>query len=209
MNQVSVKEERQGTPVTEKGRATRRALLSAAEEVFGEAGYNGASVAEIVRRAGVAQGTFYVYFPDKKSAFEELVRVLNHDMRRHLSTATDGLENRVDMERAGFEAFFEWVSEHRALYKLVREAEFVDPEIYRWHYDTLAEGYTRGLREAMGRGDIAGDVDPNVVAHVLMGIAEFLGGRWVIVDHRQPTVEELSGVMRFVGRGLGNGRENR
>lgn len=205
MNQVSVREQRQGSPVTEKGKATRRALLAAAEEVFGEAGYTGASVAEIVRRAGVAQGTFYVYFPDKKAAFEELVRVLNHDMRRHLSAAIDGLEHRVDMEKTGFEAFFSWVSEHRALYKLVREAEFVDPEIYRWHYDTLAEGYTEGLKAAMDRGEVAADMDPGVVAHVLMGIAEFLGGRWVIVDHRQPTAEELSDVMEFVRRGLGGG----
>lgn len=202
---MSVREERQAAPVTEKGKATRRALLSAAEEVFGEAGYTGASVAEIVRRAGVAQGTFYVYFPDKKAAFEELVRVLNHDMRRHLSAAIDGMDNRVEMERAGFEAFFSWVSEHRALYKLVREAEFVDREIYRWHYDTLAEGYSRGLRQAMERGDIAGDVDANVMAHVLMGIAEFLGGRWVIVDERQPTADELADVIEFIRRGLGTG----
>lgn len=205
---MSVQEQGQGVPVTEKGRATRRALLAAAEEVFGESGYTGASVAEIVRRAGVAQGTFYVYFPDKRAAFEELVRVLNHDMRQHLSAAIDGLDHRLDMERAGFEAFFSWVSEHRALYKLVREAEFVDPEIYRWHYDTLAEGYTRGLRQAMDRGDIADNVDPYVLAHALMGIAEFLGGRWVIVDHRQPTVDELSDVMEFIRRGLGAGAEN-
>ncbi len=205
MNQVSVREERQASPVTEKGRATRRSLLAAAEEVFGEAGYTGASVAEIVRRAGVAQGTFYVYFPDKKAVFEELVRVLNHEMRRHLSQAIEGLDHRVDMERAGFEAFFSWVAEHRALYKLVREAEFVDPEIFRWHYDTLARGYSDGLKAAMDRGDIDADVDPNVVAHVLMGIAEFLGGRWVIVDHRQPTADELSDVMEFIRRGLGTG----
>jgi AcrR family transcriptional regulator len=179
--------------------------LAAAEEVFGEDGFTGASVAEIVRRAGVAQGTFYVYFPDKKSVFEELVRVLNHEMRLHLRAAIEGVEHRVDMERVGFAAFFEWVSEHRALYKLVREAEFVDPEIYRWHYDTLAKGYTRGLQEAMDRGDIAGEIDPGVVAHVLMGIAEFLGGRWVIVDHRQPTAEELADVIEFIRRGLCSG----
>ncbi|MGB5533800.1 MAG: helix-turn-helix domain-containing protein, partial [Acidimicrobiia bacterium] len=43
-------------PVTEKGRVTRQALLDAAEEVFGEYSYDRASIAEITRRAGVAQG---------------------------------------------------------------------------------------------------------------------------------------------------------
>ena len=69
-------------PVTAKGRATRRALLDAAEAVFGEYSYDRASISEITRRAGVAQGTFYLYFPDKKAAFVELVHVLNHDLRR-------------------------------------------------------------------------------------------------------------------------------
>ena len=65
--------------MTEKGRVTRQALLDAAEEVFGEYSYDRASIAEITRRAGVAQGTFYVYFPDKTAAFVELVHDLNHD----------------------------------------------------------------------------------------------------------------------------------
>ncbi len=63
-------------PPTAKGRATRQAILEAAEEVFGELSYDRASIAEITRRAGVAQGTFYVYFADKKAAFIELVHVL-------------------------------------------------------------------------------------------------------------------------------------
>ncbi|MGA9595817.1 MAG: helix-turn-helix domain-containing protein, partial [Acidimicrobiia bacterium] len=62
---------RQQTPPTAKGRATRQAILDAAEDVFGESSYERASIAEITRRAGVAQGTFYVYFPDKKAAFIE------------------------------------------------------------------------------------------------------------------------------------------
>jgi AcrR family transcriptional regulator len=45
------------TPVTARGEATRRKILDAAEEVFGEMGYYEASISEITRRAGVAQGT--------------------------------------------------------------------------------------------------------------------------------------------------------
>lgn len=54
----------------------RNELLSAARAVFAAKGFESATVAEIVKRAGVAQGTFYLYFPGKEalaSAFAEIV----------------------------------------------------------------------------------------------------------------------------------------
>lgn len=191
-------------PTTTKGRTTRRALLAAAEEVFGEHSYDRASVAEITRRAGVAQGTFYVYFPDKKAAFVELVRHLNHDLRRTIASSVAGLTDRVDIERAGFQAFFDYTAEHRSLYKVMREAEFVDEDIYLWHYRTLSDGYQRGLRAAMAEGQIADDIDPATLSYILMGIAESLGGRWVILEHRPPPDAVVEEVMAFIARGLGH-----
>src|SRR5438105_51537 len=54
----------------------RTDLLQAARAVFAKKGYEDATVSEIVSRAGVAQGTFYLYFPGKEAlagAFAELV----------------------------------------------------------------------------------------------------------------------------------------
>lgn len=51
----------------------RRALLSAAGQVFGEKGYGAANVEDIVKLAGVARGTFYLYFADKEAVFTALV----------------------------------------------------------------------------------------------------------------------------------------
>src|SRR5690242_7223977 len=69
------------TPVTARGEATKRRILDAAEEVFGESGYYEASVSEITRRAGVAQGTFYIYYHSKREIFEELVSDLGERLR--------------------------------------------------------------------------------------------------------------------------------
>jgi AcrR family transcriptional regulator len=51
----------------------RLALLRAARTVFAEKGYHEAKVDDIVALAKVAKGTFYLYFPDKRSVFAELV----------------------------------------------------------------------------------------------------------------------------------------
>lgn len=55
-------------------REQRRAqILGVATEVFAEKGYHDARIDDIVVRAGVARGTFYLYFHDKRAIFEELV----------------------------------------------------------------------------------------------------------------------------------------
>jgi AcrR family transcriptional regulator len=55
-------------------RLTRRGeVLEAALAVFGQKGYHAASVADIIGRAGIARGTFYLYFENKRAIFEELL----------------------------------------------------------------------------------------------------------------------------------------
>jgi len=54
-------------------RQRRAQLLDAAAAVFAEKGYHLAKVDDFVARVGVARGTFYLYFEDKRSIFEELV----------------------------------------------------------------------------------------------------------------------------------------
>ena len=190
-------------PVTERGRATRKALLEAAESVFAEQGYEGASVAEITRRAGVAQGTFYVHFADKHAAFLELVRHVNRSVREAGARAIEGVEGRAAQERAGLAAYFEHVSKDPALHNIIRQAEFVAPEAYQDHYRRIAEPYMAGLRRAIEHGEIADDVDPELLAYLLMGIGEFMGMKLVLWEHRLPEDEAFDQLMRFVLRGLG------
>jgi AcrR family transcriptional regulator len=189
-------------PATAKGKATRQAILAAAEKVFGENSYDGASISEITRSAGVAQGTFYVYFPDKRAAFTELVRQLNHDMRRAIAESVAGLDDRLEIERTGFRTFFDYVTRHHALYRVVRESEFVDNETYRWHYRTLAEGYVRGLLKAQGKSQITSEISAETMAWVLMGIAEFLGGRWVLWEGSPPPDDVFDEIMAFIAAAL-------
>src|SRR6185437_2882820 len=55
-----------GRPLSRRGLDTRRRLLDAAEVVFGRVGYHDASVVKLAEHAGVAAGTFYLYFDSKK-----------------------------------------------------------------------------------------------------------------------------------------------
>ncbi len=188
-------------PSTPRGQQTRQKLLDAAEVVFGETGYERAGIVEITQRAGVAQGTFYTYFPDKKAIFIELVKELSHRLRREIAIAVEGLTDRIEMERVGFRVFFTFAHQHRNLYKIVRQAEFVDEDLFRWYYRLLAEGYVRGLSQAMDVGQLR-RLDPECLAYCLMGIADFLGMRWVLWNDERPPEAVVESMLAFIRHGM-------
>ncbi|UUT35470.1 TetR/AcrR family transcriptional regulator [Microbacterium elymi] len=169
-----------GRPLTKRGEATRRRLLEAAEEVFAAQGYHEASIVKITERAGIGLGTFYLYFDSKKKIFEDLVVDLNQRVRHSMAQAMADAGSRLDAERAGFAGFFRFTAAHPALYRIVREAEFVSPEMLRLHYTRIVEGYEQGLRRAQEVGDIDPALDPGVSAWALMGMGELIGMRFLL-----------------------------
>lgn len=169
-----------GRPLTKRGEATRRKLLEAAEQVFADLGYHEASIVKITERAGIGLGTFYLYFDGKQQIFEELVIDLNRRVRHSMAEAMAGAADRIAAERAGFEGFFRFTAAHPALYRVVREAEFVSPDTLRLHYTRIVEGYEAGLRAAQQIGDVDTSLDPEVTAWALMGAGELIGMRYVL-----------------------------
>jgi AcrR family transcriptional regulator len=186
-----------------KGERTRRRLLEAAEQVFADLGYHDASIVKITQAAGVAQGTFYLYFTGKQEIFDVLVEDLNTRIRHAMSQASARGTTRLEVERLGFEAFFAFTAEHPALYRVIRQAEFVSPKMLRLHYDRLAEGYIKGLRAARDRGEISIE-DPVVTAWALMAVGEMVGMRWILWGEEKAVPPEVfRETMAFVARALG------
>ncbi|MGI9112774.1 MAG: TetR/AcrR family transcriptional regulator [Gaiellaceae bacterium] len=194
-----------GRTLSSRGLRTRRLLLEAAERVFAELGYHDASIVKITEAAGVGQGTFYLYFDGKKRIFDELVLDLNARVRRAMTEASSLGATRAERELLGFGAFFRFTAEHPALYRIIRQAEFVSPEILQLHYERLTEGYVVGLSQAMDAGEVARG-DPEVLAWSLMGIGELVGMRWILWDGGQEMPERVfDELARIVVRAIGAG----
>jgi AcrR family transcriptional regulator len=174
-----------GRPLSKRGLDTRRRLLDAAEQVFGDLGYHDASVVKLAEIAGVAGGTFYLYFDSKKAIFDELVRDLNQRVRHAMKEGSSQGETRLQAELLGFRAYFRFTGEHPALYRIIRQAEFVSPEMLRYHYDHLSRGYIDALRAAVDSGEI-GKLDPEVAAYALMGLGEMVGMRFILWGDGKP-----------------------
>jgi AcrR family transcriptional regulator len=190
---------------TERGARTRTRLLEAAEQVFTDLGYHEASIVKIAEAAGVAPGTFYLYFSGKQGIFDEVVEDLNRRVRHAMAESASRGQTRAEAERLGFEAFFRFTAEHPGLYRVIRQAEFVSPPALRLHYERIAGGYVRGLEAAMERGEIASG-DPEVLAWALMGAGELIGLRWILWgDTDEIPTHVFEETMRFLLRGLGAG----
>ncbi|WP_269585735.1 TetR/AcrR family transcriptional regulator [Roseibium sp. Sym1] len=188
-------------PKTARGEATRRAILAAAEKVIGAKGYNDASIGHITSEAGVAQGTFYIYFTTKEQVFSELVLEMGRLVRHTIAEATQGIGNRLEAEKAGLHAFLEFVRAHPDLYRIVQEALFVDPAAYEEYYVTFAAGYRTGLEAAEAAGQISKG-DSETRAWALMGIARSLGEQLVVFKSDKPIRDLVESAYDLIANGI-------
>jgi len=165
------------TPKTARGRRTLRQLLDAAAEEFGEKGFHEASISQITQRAGVAIGSFYTYFDSKEEVFTALVRDLSAQVRDFVAPRISAQANQLEAEREGQQAFLEFARLHKEIYRIIDEAEFVDPATYREHYTSTARRIAARLDAALARGEISPG-SSEIRAWALMGMNVFLGLRF-------------------------------
>jgi len=198
MNQVSSSDKK---PKTERGKRTREKLLRAAEIEFGEKGFHEAGISGITYRAGVALGTFYTYFESKEEIFRALVRYMSRRTREWVSQRVAGSPDRLTTERRGIEAFIEFARQHKSIYRIIAEAEFVAPEEYRKHYEGFSRGYQINLERAAQNGEIrAGDYE--TWSWAIMGTIIFLGMRYAEWDDSRPASEIADVVIDLIARGI-------
>lgn len=188
-------------PRTARGRRTLRAILDAAAAEFGEKGFHEGSISGITRRAGVALGSFYTYFDSKDAVFRALVRDMSDQVRDRVAPALRAAPDQLSAERAGLLEFLEFVRDHKEIYRIIDEAEFVDPESFRAHYATTAERIAQRLSAAAERGELRADIS-EVHAWAIMGMNVFLGLRFGVWADETSAREVADTVADMLAHGL-------
>src|SRR5215213_1654502 len=143
-------------PRTARGERTLRKILDAARDEFGERGFSDSSIVAITQRAGVALGTFYTYFDSKEAVFQALVRDMSAQVRDNVAPVLKGASDALDGERRALESFLQFARKHRDVYRIIDEAEFVEPAAYREHYETTAQRIAARLAAGRDTGGISG-----------------------------------------------------
>ena len=166
----------------------RELITEAAIAVFAQKGYRSARVADVAKRAGVADGTIYLYFKNKEdlllSIFEEKMGLLLDQLRSDLA----GVDCPLDKMRIYVQHHFEQLRtqpllaqvfqvELRQSHKFLREYR---PEPL-WEYlnvfgDAVKDGQSRGL--------IRADVNPFIAKWAFFGALDELAMQWVLSRNR-------------------------
>lgn len=149
----------------------RDAILSAARKVFAEAGYDGTTIADIAKEAGVAAGTVYLYYASKTDLFAALNLQLFALINQALQL-TDAPPDLAAGTRARIQGVFQAARKHSDLVRLV----FLNPD----PRSEVAHRMKRADEERMGplaellRGGMDTGIvragDPHLLARIINGL---------------------------------------
>jgi len=189
-------------PKTKRGEATLQKIFDAAEVLFYESGYAETSITNITERAGIANGTFYIYFKDKRSLFRCMMERYSQELRRATTVAAAEYKTRYERELHGFKAYIAYMIENPGVFRIILESFYVEPDLFRDYYEVFAGHYSEALSQAMGDGEVI-DCDVTVASYLLMGGYTFLGLKYVIFDGKKSVSdEEVEKLFRILSRGL-------
>ena len=138
--------------------AKRDAILSAAVHVFAIAGFRGADVQEIAKRAGVGKGTVYRYFGDKQELFWATAYWVLEKLDRYLSSAMSAGDRPLEKLHAAccaYGAFFDENPEYLEIFVLDR-AEFRGsaPQEHVERHEKMIQEFGKIIAAGMAAGEI-------------------------------------------------------
>jgi AcrR family transcriptional regulator len=178
--------------------------------VVGEHGYRDASVQRITADAGLAQGTFYLYFASRQALFDELLPHFGLDMLEQVRLRSQGVQGFYALEECGMKAVVEYLHENPWFWRVLNEAEVEAPQAWQRHHDEVTRRYVSFLKRARRSGDLAGyEVNElGTLAQLLVAARDYIY-RTHLTSHgpgRKVPAALLKTYRKFIEKGLGPSR---
>nr|PZN25432.1 MAG: TetR/AcrR family transcriptional regulator [Pseudomonadota bacterium] len=175
----------------------REQILRAARDVFARRGYHHATIDDIVARAGVARGTFYLYFEDKRAVFSELIDRFAAQITQSIQriVTDDPARPVVQQVRDNIRAIVGTCLSERTMTKILfTDAVGVDSDFDRKlaaFYESAVQLLTESLKEGQSLG-IVGEGEPRVLAYLTIGALKELLYQAVTLGFAEETADVLT-----------------
>jgi len=185
----------------------RQKLLHHARDVFAKRGYHATKIEDIVLAAGVARGTFYLYFDDKRAVFEEIVDRTLAKLAMAIIRVDphDSVLSVADQVRENIRRIVRILLEDRATTKILltgalgvdeafdRKLHSFTDEIAKLLTESLAEGQSLGI---IGKGEVA------LLACMTLGALKELLYQVAIREWELPEESLVDALFAFLSTGL-------
>ncbi len=180
----------------ERVEAREEAIIAAAHEVFREHGFDGARIAEIARRATVAEGTIYLYFKNKEALLHAVVGTFYERLTASAEEGVHGLvDTRKKLEFLARHHMISCLSEWRiielamATYRQMSEYESSG---YLQFNKTYVAVFDHVIREGMNRGEIRKDIPIWNIRDLFYGALEYSCRTYLLRGHAADDLVEIA-----------------
>lgn len=183
-------------------------ILTAARSVLAEKGFDDTKVSEIVERAGVAKGTFYLYFPSKLN----LVIALVQEMRENILLESEkviGLKGTHQEELMQvIKIAFEVMEKYDDVFPIFNAVSAFKTELWQEEKE-IRTPYFNFLKALIEKGQVSGefrsDLNLDMISSLIEGMVEHIAHECFIYHSGYPIDEYLSTVNDILGKALSNG----
>ena len=164
----------------------RNAILLAARECFRERGYDNSTIRDIVRKTGLAAGTFYNYFSSKQDIFAALLTDFLNQLNLNLTRSRKAAGSGEDFIRSAYLALFRATANDPLVYELAHRNDHAIRELFGSDILGLAMlSLEEDVRDAIDRG-LLPDVDQDYLCASFFGVAYEMSLRVEKRSHAAP-----------------------
>ncbi|MBC7184721.1 MAG: TetR/AcrR family transcriptional regulator [Marinobacter sp.] len=164
----------------------RKAILDAARECFRERGYDNSTIRDIVRRSGLAAGTFYNYFASKQDIFAALLTDFLTGLNDNLTGSRRAADNTQAFIHYAYLALYSATARDPLVYELAHHNDRALRELFGSDILGLAMlSLEEDVRDAMDRG-LLPEIDHEYLCAAFFGVAYETSLTVAKRAHRQP-----------------------
>lgn len=182
-------------------------IIQAAMDAFREQGIEKTKISDIVKKAGVAQGTFYIYFPSKLAVMPSIAEVMVEKSLNKIKDTVCQDKTFLHQLRQVVDVTFSITEEYREIHALIYAGLASTEYLQEWEaiYAPYYTWMSRFLAEAQHKGVIHDSIAPEQTATILIGLIESAAEQIYLYSHTDNDMAERKkeSVIQFAAAALG------
>lgn len=184
----------------------QNAILEGALKVFGEKGFEDATVAAICAEAGISEPTLYEYFESKEDVLFSISEFYTRREFERVNELAHYINDPRERVRAIIQAYLEFYENNPlytsvALLTLKGNRRYVASPAYQSVRDA-ARPLIEVFRDGVQRGAFRDDLDPYLVRNMVLGFIEHLTIQWLLVGRPKGIAEHTDTIFHMVMRAI-------